>query len=127
MRLVALPCMLLLCVSVLGCNPFRSLGTHRITVQQGNVISAAMLARLRVGMSKNQARFVLGRPLLHHVFNKDRWDYIYRIQIPGGQASHHYLTLYFEDENLLRFESNIELLPTRETAPDAEKTTEKSG
>lgn len=96
-------------------------------MQQGNVISAAMLERLRVGMSKSQVRFVLGRPLLHHAFNKDRWDYIYRLQIPGDQTAHYYLTLYFEGENLMRFESNIEAQPTQETAAEAEKTTEKSG
>jgi len=46
-------------------------------VQQGNVISDDMLAKLKPGMTTNQVRFVLGSPLILDPFHKERWDYFY--------------------------------------------------
>ena len=36
---------------------------YRMTIQQGNYISQEMVAQLKVGMTREQVRFVLGTPL----------------------------------------------------------------
>lgn len=64
---------LLLCVAFSGC----ALRPHRIDIQQGNYVDEAMLARLKPDMTRAQARFVLGTPLIADPFHPDRWDYLF--------------------------------------------------
>lgn len=56
-----------------------SLKPYRIDIQQGNVVSAEQFAQLRVGMTREQVRFLLGTPLLTDIFHERRWDYRYRM------------------------------------------------
>lgn len=62
-------------VSLTACS-FRP---YRIDIQQGNVVSAEQFAQLKVGMTRDQVRFLLGTPLLTDVFHDKRWDYHYRM------------------------------------------------
>ncbi|WP_323071520.1 outer membrane protein assembly factor BamE [Mycetohabitans endofungorum] len=55
----------------------RSITPYRITVVQGNFVSAEAASRLRVGMSRDEVRSVLGTPLLTDLFHADRWDYVF--------------------------------------------------
>lgn len=52
---------------------------YRIDIQQGNVVSAEQFAQLKLGMTRDQVRFLLGTPLLTDVFHDKRWDYNYRM------------------------------------------------
>ena len=83
---------------------------HKITVQQGNVITQQMVDRLEPGMTRAQVAYVMGEPVLKNPFNKDRWDYIYTIDIPGYTQTEQRLSLFFEDEVLASFSGNY--LPT---------------
>lgn len=65
----------LLVASLTACS-FRP---YRIDIQQGNVVSAEQFAQLKVGMTRDQVRFLLGTPLLTDVFHDRRWDYHYRM------------------------------------------------
>ena len=66
---------LLLLASLAAC----SFKPYRIDIQQGNVVTAEQYAQLKVGMTREQVRFVLGTPLLTDVFHDSRWDYLYRM------------------------------------------------
>ncbi len=88
---------------VSACSTFRFPGVHRITVQQGNVITQQMIDRLKPGMTKSQVRFVLGNAVIDDALEADRWDYVYSIQIAGGQPIKKVLTVYFLDERLSYF------------------------
>ncbi len=78
---------------------------YRIDVDQGNVVRAKDLARLRVGMSKPQVHQLMGNPLLQDVFHKDRWDYILRYKNGRTQqVSESRVTLYFTNELLSRID-----------------------
>ena len=83
------------------------LGVYRIDVQQGNVLSEDMLARLSPGMEKRKVRFLLGTPMLIDTFNQDRWDYIYTYSRGGGIVEQRQVTLFFEDERLERIEGDV--------------------
>ncbi|KQR83866.1 cell envelope protein SmpA [Burkholderia sp. Leaf177] len=50
---------------------------YRITVVQGNFVSAEAAAQMQVGMSRDQVKTLLGTPLLADMFHADRWDYIF--------------------------------------------------
>lgn len=55
----------------------RSITPYQITVVQGNFVSAEAASKLRVGMSRDEVRNVLGTPLLTDLFHADRWDYVF--------------------------------------------------
>jgi outer membrane protein assembly factor BamE len=81
-------------------------GVYRPEVQQGNVVTQDMVNQLRPGMVKQQASFILGTPLLIDVFHQDRWDYLYRLEEDGENKAAERLTLYFENDRLVRIEGD---------------------
>ena len=76
---------------------------HKITVQQGNVITQEMIDRLKPGMTKEQVAFVMGEPVVRNTFNRDRWDYIHTVRVPGRFETEKRITLYFENDLLASF------------------------
>lgn len=80
---------------------------HRIDVQQGNVITQEMLAQLQPGMDKAKVRFIMGTPLIVDSFHTNRWDYVYSYQEGGGERVQRRVSLYFEDDVLVRVEGDV--------------------
>lgn len=69
---------------------------YRIDIQQGNVVTAEQFAQLKLGMSKEQVRFLLGTPMLTDVFHDTRWDYYYRMDRGAtGEITSRSLSIYF--------------------------------
>ena len=58
-------------------------------------------------MTRSQVRFVLGNPILDDNLNRNRWDYIYTIQISGGETKREILILHFLEDKLSFFETNL--------------------
>ncbi|MCB1936660.1 MAG: outer membrane protein assembly factor BamE [Nitrosomonas sp.] len=77
---------------------------YKIDVQQGNVVTEEMVEKLRPDMTKSQVRFVMGSPLVVDPFRNNRWDYAYIERIKGDLAQQTRLTVYFEDDRLIRIE-----------------------
>ena len=73
---------------------------YKIDIQQGNEISSEMLMKLKPGMTKPQARFVLGTPLIQDTFHQERWDYIYEMRVRDIIIERRHVILNFEDEKL---------------------------
>ena len=73
---------------------------HKITVQQGNVITQEMVDQLKPGMTREQVAFIMGEPVVRNIFNQDRWDYIYTIKVPGRFENEQRFTVFFEDDAL---------------------------
>ena len=84
---------------------------YRPDVQQGNVIDQKQINRLELGMSKNQARYTMGTPMLTHVFHQDRWDYIYMMRRPGEPVVQERVTLLFKDDRLIAVEGDYQPIP----------------
>jgi outer membrane protein assembly factor BamE len=77
---------------------------HKIDIQQGNQVNAEDLDRLKIGMTKQQVKFLLGTPLLQDSFHKNRWDYLYYIQ-PGKQSARQSrVSLYFDGDTLSKID-----------------------
>jgi outer membrane protein assembly factor BamE len=75
---------------------------YRIDVQQGNVVSQDMVSQLRVGLTRDQVRFVLGTPLLTDIFHDDRWDYVYRLEKGrSGEVERRHLAVFFDKDGKL--------------------------
>jgi outer membrane protein assembly factor BamE len=110
---------------VLGaCSPPQVVTPYRIEIQQGNYVSQEMVSQLRVGMSKEQVRFVLGTPLVTDVFHANRWDYIYYRELGRGKREQRALAVFFEDGKLARLSGDIvaaDPAAARTTTPPGEK------
>lgn len=81
--------------------------SHRIDVQQGNVLTQESVNQLRPGMSRRQVKFILGTPLISDPFHSDRWDYLYRMQGGNGNVTEKRIALFFEDDKLARMEGTL--------------------
>ena len=90
-----------------GCNPLTALAPYRMEIQQGNYIDPKAMTQLRVGMTRDQVRAVLGTPLVTDVFHANRWDYVFwRQRANRDEVEEHRLSLFFENDRLARFEGD---------------------
>ncbi|HUG76444.1 MAG TPA: outer membrane protein assembly factor BamE [Burkholderiales bacterium] len=80
---------------------------YKIEIQQGNYVSQEQVSQLKVGMSKDQVRFILGTPLLTDIFHAERWDYVYWREASDGKRESRRLALFFADGRLERVDGDI--------------------
>ncbi len=115
-----------------GCSVEKLPGIYRIDIQQGNVVTQEMLARLEHGMSKEKVRRILGTPAIQDTFHQERWDYIYTFQEGGGEQVARRISLLFKNQRLHKIEGDVkpgtggaaEAQPVREkvvTVPEQEE------
>lgn len=95
----------------------QSITPYRITIVQGNFVSAETAAQMRVGMTRDEVRQLLGTPLLADMFHQNRWDYVFYMThgtTPVVQKRE--FTVYFTGDRVSNWEgsndlpSNLELL-----------------
>jgi len=79
---------------------------YKIDVIQGNVITQEQVQLLKNGMTRVEARDVLGTPLLQSVFHADRWDYVFSFRRGGEAMQMRKLAVFFEGNNLVRVEAD---------------------
>ena len=80
-------------------------------VVQGNFISSEQYSKLKLGMTREQVRQILGTPLLASYFHANRWDYIFEYKRSGqpiGKERH--VTVFFDGDKVVKFEGDA--LPT---------------
>jgi outer membrane protein assembly factor BamE len=101
--------MLIACLSVAACTGtiVSYTNPYRIDVRQGNYVTQEMVARLKLGMTRDQVRFVLGTPLVNDVFHADRWDYVYRFQPGRGELQQRRVSVFFADGKLARVAGDV--------------------
>jgi len=77
---------------------------YRPDIQQGNFISKEMVAQLKVGMTPEQVRFILGTPLVTDLFHEARWDYPFRIRTGDGEVTSSRVVVFFKEGRVSHFE-----------------------
>ncbi len=83
-----------------GCSVIEKL-VYRIDINQGNYLEQSDIDTLRMGMNKEQVRYVLGSPMLVEPSYPDTWYYVY-YQQPGHEDSvQKNLILAFDAQNKL--------------------------
>lgn len=87
---------------------------YKMEIRQGNVVTPEMRGKLKLGMTKQQVRFVMGSPTISDPFHANRWDYAYRLERQGKVVEKQGMTLHFEGDNLVRIEEGGQAV---ETAP----------
>jgi outer membrane protein assembly factor BamE len=94
--------LILLAVLLASCNNVPFLTPYKMEIRQGNFVTPEMREKLKLGMSKQQVRYVMGTPMVNDVFHGNRWDYAYRLERDGKVIEKQDMTLYFEGDNLVR-------------------------
>lgn len=82
-------------------------GVYKIPITQGNIITQEMIDQLEPGMTRRQVNYVMGTPLVRDPYHQNRWDYVYNYQPGGGQRGQERVTLYFENDQLVRMEGDF--------------------
>lgn len=85
----------------------------KMTIQQGNIITEEMVDRLEPGMTKSQIRYLMGTPILTDLFHTNRWDYTYTIRRGHEKTEIKRLTLFFEDDSLVKVQGDMRPDPER--------------
>lgn len=75
---------------------------YRPTVQQGNVMTAGMISRLHLGMTKNEVAYDLGTPAIRDPFHRNRWDYYYSVKHNYKPLVAEHFTLFFRAGRLVK-------------------------
>mgnify|MGYP003507083073 FL=1 len=121
--------LVLLCLSLGACGAggFRLgfPGVYRIDIAQGNIVTQEMIDQLKPGMTKRQVRFIMGTPLIIDTFEPERWDYFHSMNRRGEQETREHVTLFFENDKLVRFGGDFvpsSSKPTQAAAPAAAET-----
>lgn len=89
-----------------------------MALQQGNFLDTRQVSQVAVGMTRSQVRFLLGTPMLPDAFDRDRWDYLYTLDLGRGDGvERQRLTVFFEGDTVARIENDG--VPTTSTEPAA--------
>ena len=96
-----------LVVAILGLGGCHALRVYTTDLPQGNGITQAQAAKLKLGMTPSQVRYLLGSPMVTDTLNANRWDYLYTFRA-GTYAKEagikdvrrQHLTLLFEHGKL---------------------------
>ncbi len=91
---------------------------YKTPVQQGNILKQEDIDEVKPGMSKQQVVIILGTPTVADPFNQDRWDYINTSKVKGEFKKIKKLSLFFEDNKLVRTEGNY--FPNKEDVTTTE-------
>jgi outer membrane protein assembly factor BamE len=84
---------------------------HRLDMQEGNTIKLVQRESLELGMTKDDVKKIMGYPMLSDPFHEQRWDYIYRFIPDKGFTRKSLLTLYFEDDKLVKIDDSKYIEP----------------
>ena len=66
-----------------SCSILPTFSLYKVEIRQGNLITADMRAKIKVGMTQSQVKAALGAPLINDPFHANRWDYFYSSESTG--------------------------------------------
>lgn len=113
---------------------------YKLPTRQGNVIEQKQLDQLKVGMTREQVKFLLGTPVAASPFESQRWDYVGYYKSPRGKVANRVVSLYFDQNTLARMEGteapkqdaaaldspDVQTVIEQEKKAETEKTREES-
>ena len=85
--------LILLSFLMLGC-------VRKITIEQGNIITQETAKSIKLGMSKEEVKRIMGTPMLLNTFYDNRVSYVYTIKPGGKNMTLKYITLVFKNDKV---------------------------
>lgn len=92
-------------------------GCYQQPINQGNRLEQTAVERLKVGMTKEQVRYLLGAPILQEPFDQSRWNYVYRYKTKTGDYKQRTIILHFNGDTLAQMTGDV----AQKDVPDPEK------
>jgi outer membrane protein assembly factor BamE len=86
---------------------------YRPDIQQGNILTQSTIDQLKIGMTEEQVRYLLGSCVLEPVFQDNRSDYVYFYQPGHGESIQRHVTLFFSAGKLRRIIKDLPYIPQR--------------
>ena len=114
--------LILLTLLLSSCSGVPFLTPYKMDIRQGNFVTAEMRDKLKLGMSRQQVRYVLGTPMVSDAFHGNRWDYVYRLESDRKIVDQQHLTIYFEGDKLVRIDDDGKhdvSVPTADASKDS--------
>jgi outer membrane protein assembly factor BamE len=95
-------------VALAGCARVGTmlLNPYRFEIQQGNFVSQEMANQLRVGMTREQTRFILGTPMHMSIFHAQQWDYVFFLRDTQGKVLKRQFSVFFDNDVLSRWQGD---------------------
>jgi outer membrane protein assembly factor BamE len=85
---------------------------YQAALSQGNLLKQEDLDQVKVGMTRNQVRFLLGTPMIDDPFHEERWDYVYYLKVGRDNATYkRWVSIFFDGDNVSRIVADQELEP----------------
>lgn len=73
---------------------------YKPSVQQGNMLTPEQVSQLKLGMTEEQVRYIMGSPVLENTFETNRWHYVYSLQPNGNKSVQERVSLVFANGTL---------------------------
>mgnify|MGYP000182087294 CR=1 FL=1 len=77
-------------------------GYYRTPIVQGNIIAPKKVSRLKIGMTKKQVQYLLGKPMVDPGFESNRENYVFYYRNPRAHVHKSKLILYFNHNKLTK-------------------------
>lgn len=69
-------------------------------IEQGNIITPAMISQLHTGMTPPQVIEVMGTPVLANILSPNRMEYVYTFQDTSGKRTETRVSCIFQNGRL---------------------------
>ncbi|MCP4476155.1 MAG: outer membrane protein assembly factor BamE [Gammaproteobacteria bacterium] len=93
---------LMLLLILAGCAIFKP---YQPDIQQGNIITAKMIQKLKTGMSPAEVdKAMEGAPVLVNIFSQRRMLYVYTYHVGKGKTTKSQVVLTFNNGKLVKIE-----------------------
>lgn len=76
---------------------------YKTDIQQGNIITSTQCAQIKIGMSKEKIKQLLGSSVLTPNADQNCWEYINYYKTGQGKTTSKKITLKFEQGKLVDF------------------------
>ena len=108
-------------LAALFCTGCALIGVHRVAIQQGNIITQAMVDQLKPGITREQVAYIMGEPVLRNTFDDDRWDYVYTVEVPNIYNSRMLVSVFFENDVLMYITGDLAPSSATKSSADQEQ------
>jgi outer membrane protein assembly factor BamE len=72
---------------------------YMMEVQQGTYVTEGQYKQIKIGMTKDQVSYIIGKPLCQYMFDQNRWDFIYQDYKSNSLKKDYSLTVFFGRDN----------------------------
>jgi outer membrane protein assembly factor BamE len=77
------------------------LSTHKIDIEQGNIVTQEEVNQLHLGMSETEVKAILGSPILINTFSANQANYVYTLQKGHQPMTEKRITCIFKQNHLV--------------------------